>query len=253
MIIADRLEVIDAEGNTLTGSEGNVVYTREQQDSAYKSLVIQGIDSIYANIKLDVQGDKLVIVKEEDENAPAQSAYIGDRFGVAEGTSVKLQVIFLDGKFFITIMQGFINIGVEDEFIYESYLTPNDERILASDKKLITEWITVDHLLGTVDAVTKDKYKTVETMFEIEITHKGAVSYKTLNKFDLSNGRIEEMERQEKEAKEAEERRRKERLEAQRQRKIEMEQKAELRERQEVAVKNIEVKNMFDRLLNRNA
>lgn len=250
MIIADKLEVLDEEGNVNT--DRNVTYSRLKEGSYFNELVLEGIESIYDSVKLDVVGNRLVLSRELDESKPINAIFIGEQFGVAIGTKVKIQLMFLDEGMFVTVIDGFINLGTDKEpFYYKGNTSATDEAIL--ERGAFTSSVDHNYLLSTLSAVSKDTYKTVETMYELEIKHdtNGVFSYKTLEKYDLSNGKIEEQERLERER---EELKKKQELEAkERRRRAIAEQKVKVKEKElkEQAEKNKDVKAMFDNLLKR--
>jgi hypothetical protein len=244
MIITDKLNVLNDAGDLNPNDE--VVFSRTKYGTYYNRLVIRGIENIGDNVKLDVDGRDLVICRETDEDAPAQVVYLGKRFGVVHGASVKLQVIFLDDAMFINILSGFVDIGEDgNPFYYVSYLNNAEEKLLEGNAVLQTNWVTYDNLLSVLNALVKNKYFVVETLYEMEITNKnGVVSYKTLNKYDLSNGRVEELEREEHLRKEEKERQRRER----KIKEMELRKKKQLEER---ANRNADIRAAFDRMLNR--
>ncbi|PHE64263.1 hypothetical protein COF68_05320 [Bacillus toyonensis] len=241
-------------------------YVRENKGCHYSKLAIEGLESQEDNVKMEIENDTIRICKEENPDAPIQYMYVGEKIGIAEGTVVKAQVIFLDGAMHVNILSGFLYIetnmfGVKNEkMLYESNLDANDISLLESDVDVFnTRWITREELFNllsvSMKAETKEfkEYKTYETMFEVDFSYKsnGLFSCKPSKQFDLSNGKVEELEKEEEAKKELA---RKQKEEEKLQRKLEAEQRKKQREVEELnsnANKNQDIRDFFNRKLNR--
>lgn len=242
MIIANKFEPLDEEG-ALSGED--VVFSRQRQDCLYKRLVIRGITSMNDNIKIGTTDRDIIISKEENEEVPLQVSWVGERFGLVKETKVRLQIIFLDSEIFLNIITGFINIGTRgNDFFYESTISNHDEELLDSDKELVTKWIDRKDLISVLGATldckdSEKEYRVMETMYEVELRYGSneVVSYKIIKTYDLSNGKLDELDRKKAMDKALKEKEKRKRIEDNKKRVSH--------------AKGKEIQKMFDKLLNR--
>ncbi|MEC2463481.1 hypothetical protein P9X10_01020 [Bacillus cereus] len=246
MILLDRLE-----------------FTREEQNCVHNKFEVRGFTDQNANMTMAVEEDTIVIAPNEDENAGKQFMYIGNEFGILKGTVVKLQLLFLDDAMFVNVVSGVIDTktkmfsetGEDESWLLESYLDKNDEAVLeaSEDENYPTKWLTKEYLFNLLNASIKNEYFTYETMFELDITFKknGLFSCVPTNRIDISGGKVEEMKAEEKKQAELRKHQEEERKLARIREHEERKKEAEEKEHKKLALKNQEMKAMFDKLLNR--